>query len=178
MEMQTRRLVGVHLRISFTVRWSDFIWMYLGSWGPRIAAIPGIVMMLIPIGRAAPLTTYLFFEVGGLAVALVSFTYVCVGLLGWNNVARVVGKAVALEIDDNGVSGWPLGGDLDSSWWRIRKAYRLHGVTVLPFRNYGTRAAWVPIPDRALTTDQLDQLRELLVAKGLMKPNRQDTRRG
>jgi hypothetical protein len=153
------------LVVSYTVRWSDFVWMYLGSWGARIAAVPGIVFMLIPIGESGPLAQFLFFEVAGLALAIGGLLYVCVGLLIRHGVGRVVGKTVTIQLDGEGISGWSLAGDLDCSWWRVRKAYRVHGVTCLPFRHTGTHAAWVAIPDRALTKAEQLRLRDILAAR-------------
>jgi hypothetical protein len=51
----------------------------------------------------------------GLALALGAFAYLCVGLLFWNKAGRVVGKTVVLQIDDDGVSGLPLTGDLTAA---------------------------------------------------------------
>jgi hypothetical protein len=44
----------------------------------------------------------------------------------------------------------------------------LGGVITLPFRQFGTRAGWVAVPERAMTADQLAEFRALLSSKGLM----------
>jgi hypothetical protein len=95
--------------------------------------------------------------------------FIVLGLIVLNRTEQLVGETVRLQIDDEGVRGWPLAEDLDTSWDRVRRARRLGGVIALPFRNFGTRAGWIPIPERALTPEQLSDLRVLLAKKGLMK---------
>ncbi len=155
------------MEVTYTVRRSDSVWMYLGSWSARIALIPGILILVIPIGRAGSISEFLVFLGWGSLCLIGMPALLCLQLLAINQANRVIGKTVTLRIDETGVSGWPLAGDLDCSWWRIRKVHSLRGVLTLPFRNYGTRLAWVPIPDRALDPGQRMQLAALLRSEGV-----------
>jgi hypothetical protein len=89
----------------------------------------------------------------GVACAVVAPLLLVWMLLSMYHTARLIGKKVHLVIDDAGVQGWPLAPYQDRSWPRIRKVRRLRGVITLPFRQFGTRAGWVPVPERALTTE-------------------------
>lgn len=141
------------LEVTYVVSRWDVVSMYLGSWGARMAAAPGVAIMLIsilsfPSGRIslAEKTQVLGF---GLALAIMAPLGVALGLMSMYQTARLIGKKVHLVMDDAGVQGWPLAPYQDRSWPRIRKVRRLWGVITLPFRQFGTRAGWVPVPERA-----------------------------
>ena len=165
--------------VSFAVRRSDFNWMYVGSWGMWLAVAPGLLLLgiglsgIVPpaIGLSrnttVPVANYLFFVLSGLTALVAGPVYLCFLLGKVNRVREVVGRTVTLQIDDRGVWGWPMSVDLETDWRHMRRARHLGGVTALPFRKFGTRANWVPIPDRALTLGQQQALRALLASKGL-----------
>jgi hypothetical protein len=104
----------------------------------------------------------------GLACAILAPLVLVWVLVSMYRTTRLVGKKVHLVVDDLGVQGWPLAPYQDRSWPRIRRVRRLRGVTTLPFRQFGTRAGWVAVPERALTAEQLTAFRALLISKGLM----------
>jgi hypothetical protein len=170
------------LEISYEVELPDLLWMYLGSWAARISAAPGLFCVFVvlaawPPPADVPLASY----VGMLGASLV-FTALGPALLlyflfGQYRARRLVGTTVHLLLDDRGVEGWPIGAGINRTWPRIRRARKLRGVTTLPFREFGTRAGWVPIPDRAMNPEQLSAFECLLHSKGVMK-RRKVTRQG
>jgi len=162
------------IKIVYEVRRSDLVSMYLGSWGARLAAIPGLVCFFVvlaawPPPADDPIASYL-----GMLGASVLFTalgplvflYFMFGMYG---AGRLVGTTVHLSVDDEGVSGWPLAPGLDRTWPTIRRARTLRGVVTLPFRQFGTRAGWVPVPERAMPPAQLSAFLGLLSNRGLIK---------
>lgn len=147
--------------------------MYLGSWGARISAAIGaglavMVIVSLPDGTL-PMDEKIRLFGFGVALAVLGPLLLVWMLLSMYGTGRLVGKEVHLVIDDDGVRGWPVGPYQDRSWSRIRKVRRLGGVITLPFRQFGSRAGWVPIPERAMTPQQIDDFRALLVANDLMK---------
>ena len=159
------------LEVNYVVRRWDVLSMYLGSWGARIAAAPGAVIVLmvvlaLPSGRISLSEKVTMFGFGLASAILVPLGVVLL-LMAQYGTARLVGKEVHLSIDGSGVHGWPLAPYQDRSWPRIRKVRRLRGVITLPFRQFGTRAGWVPVPERALEPEQLAALWDLLVRKGI-----------
>ena len=170
------------MSVGFEVRRSDFIWMYLGSWGLPIALAPGLLLIVIglsgivpmflglPRDPTIPFANYLFLGAVGLAALVAGPAYLCFLLAKGDGIDRVVGRTVSLRIDDAGVWGWPLAKEIDTSWEHVRRARSLGGVIALPFRKFATREGWVPIPERALTPGQRRDLWVLLAAKRLAKP--------
>jgi hypothetical protein len=160
--------------ISFEVQRSDFVSMYVGSWGARIAMAPGLLLILIgiPTNPKFPLTDSLFFLIPG-AVLLVAgpfaLAWILMGMYGAN---RVAGQTVHLTIDDEGIHGWPIAEYVDTSWARAGRARRLRGVITVPFHQFGTRAGWVPIPERAIDPERRDELMALLSARARLKISR------
>jgi hypothetical protein len=165
---QVRTDGGELMSIGYVVRWSDFAAMYLGSWSVRLLAVPGLLLMAAPLGTSAPLVSYVLLIGGGFLLALVGVAYTAIGMARWDRAASVVGRSITLRIDDDGVWGWPLAVDLDTSWGCLRKARRFWGVNTLPFRNHRTRAGWIPIPDRALSPEERKSLLDLLKRRGVI----------
>ena len=169
------------LIVSFKVRRSDFVWMYLGSWGLWIAIAPGLVGLAIglsgivpglvglPVNPDVPLTNVLFMVGFGLIALVVGPAYLCFLLARMNRIGEVVGKTVALSIDARGVWDWPLAEEIDTTWANASKARRLGGVTTLLFPQFGTRRGWIPIPDRALSVRDRQVFRDLLASNGLTR---------
>ena len=160
------------LEVTYVVSRWDVASMYLGSWGARMVAAPGVAIVLLailslPSGRIS-LTEKIQVLGFGLALAILAPVGLVLVLMSMYGIARLIGKKVHLVIDDAGVQGWPLAPYQDRSWPRIRKVRRLRGVITLPFRQFGTRAGWVPVPERALTTEQLTAFRALLTSKGVI----------
>lgn len=146
--------------------------MYLGSWVGKAALIPGVLCILIgiPTNPAIPPANYAFFVIFGAVLLFATPLFLCGMLMLVNGTETVVGKQVRLLLDDEGVRGWPLARDVDTSWPRVRKTRSLGGVMTLPFRQpFGARQGWIPIPERALTPQQREELHSLLVSKGLIK---------
>jgi hypothetical protein len=157
------------LEVSYTVRRSDVVWMYLGSWAARMLLIPGILCILFGLPTNPKyMTAELLFMVFGVVCLVGAPLLLSRMLMSMYGTDRLVGTSVQLKIDDRGIRGWPLAADMDTSWPRVRRARRLRGVITVPFRQFGTRAGWVPIPERALSSGQLETLRLLLKAKGLL----------
>lgn len=161
----------VRVEISYRVRLSDLVWMYLGSWAARMMMSPGLVLLVAGLsGLATPdapsANTAARLVVAGAALAVLGPAFYCFGMI--HGISHVRGTTVHLTIDDDGVSGWPIASDMDRSWPRIRRARKLGGVLTLPFRQLGTRAGWVPVPERAMTPGQLQDLLGLLAYHGLM----------
>jgi hypothetical protein len=161
------------LEVTYTVRRWDVISMYVGSWGARTSAAIGVglavmVIVSLPDGTL-PIDEKIKLFGFGVALAVLGPLLLAWMLLSMYGTGRLVGKEVHLVIDDKGVRGWPVAPYQDRSWPRIRKVRRLGGVITLPFRQFGSRAGWVPIPARALTTQQLEELDALLVDNGLIK---------
>jgi hypothetical protein len=161
------------LEVTFIVSRWDVISMYLGSWGARMSGLIGAVLIAIailslPSGRV-PLDEKIGVFGLGLACAILGPLGFVWGVTLMYGTRGLVGKKVHLNIDDSGVRGWPLAPYQDRSWPRVRKARRLRGVITLPFRQFGTRAGWVLVPERALSAEQLMAFRALLASKGLMK---------
>jgi hypothetical protein len=159
------------LEVTYLVRRWDVMSMYVGSWGARISAAigAGLVAMAIvslPDGQL-PVDEKIRVLVLGLALALLAPIALVWMLMSMYGTGRLIGKKVSLIIDDTGVRGWPLAPYQDRTWPRIRKVRRLRGVITLPFRQFGTRAGWVALPERALTAEQLTQFRALIREKGL-----------
>jgi hypothetical protein len=152
-------------------RW-DVVSMYLGSWAARMVAAPGVAIVAMAILSLPPDHVPLAQKIGvlglGLACAILAplgLVWVLVSMCG---TTRLVGKKVHLVIDDAGVQGWPLAPYQDRTWPRIRKVRRLRGVITLPFRQFGTRAGWVAVPECAFTAEQLTGFRALLISKGVL----------
>jgi hypothetical protein len=160
------------LEVTYVVSRRDVVSMYLGSWAARIVAAPGVAIMLVSIlslpSERISLAEKMQVLGFGLALAILAPLGVILVLMSMYQTARLIGKKVHLVIDDAGVQGWPLAPYQDRSWPRIRKVRRLRGVITLPFRQFGTRAGWVPVPEHALTTEQLTAFRALLTRKGVM----------
>jgi len=103
------------MSVGFEVRRSDFIWMYLGSWGLPIALAPGLLLIVIglsgivpmflglPRDPTIPFANYLFLGAVGLAALVAGPAYLCFLLAKGNGIDRVVGRTVSLRIDDAGV---------------------------------------------------------------------------
>ena len=162
------------IEITYTVRLSDLAWMYLGSWAARLAALPGLSLMAAwvmgwPPPADIPVATYFAFLGISIVTAAAGPLLLLPMLFMMNGTLKVVGTTVHLSVDNDGLSGWPLAPEIERTWPRIRHARRLHGVITLPFRQFGTRAGWVPMPERAMTSEQLVSIRALLASKGLMK---------
>jgi hypothetical protein len=104
---------------------------------------------------------------------LLVFPYFVFGMYG---AGKLVGTTVHLSVDADGVSGWPLAPEMDRSWSTIRRARSLRGVVTLPFRQFGTRAGWVPVPERAMAPEQLSEFRGLLASKGLIKADKPESK--
>jgi hypothetical protein len=160
------------VEISYVVRRSDFFWMYCGSWAARIALWPGVVALVFGVSGlgtpdATPLGTVALFVALGLILLVVTPVLLCLILMSSYGASSVNGTFVQLRIDDRGVSGWPIAPDMDRTWPRIRRVHSLRGVVTLPFRQFGTRAGWVPVPVRALTREQLETFRKLLEHHGV-----------
>ena len=159
------------LEVTYVVGRRDLLFMYLGSWVGRLAAVPGAAIVLMAI-VALPSNISLGEDLEGLgfglALAIGAPLVLVLMLAGRYGTAQLVGKKVHLTIDASGVHGWPLAPYQDRTWPRIRKVHQLGGVITLPFREFGTRAGWVPVPVRALTPEQRSELAGLLVRKGLM----------
>jgi hypothetical protein len=159
------------LEVTYTVKRSDIAWMYLGSWAAKIAAVPGLLVILIglPTNPKFPLSEALGFMAFG-AVCVVAgpllLLWMLMGMYGTN---RLIGHTVKLHISSNGVRGWPPAEDVPTTWQKIRRIHRLRGVITLPFQKFGTRAGWIPIPERALSSEELATLHTLLRDKGVMK---------
>lgn len=158
------------LEINYVVTRWDVISMYLGSWGARLTALPGIVLMVMAIlswSSSLPMGE----KVEVLGVGLVSAAAAPAALVYYlcarYRTLRIVGGKVRLVVDESGVHGWPVAPYQDRSWPRMGKARRLRGVITLPFHQFGTRAGWVPVPERALTAEQLAMLKVLLAGRGL-----------
>ena len=162
----------LRLEVTYVVSRWDVVSMYLGSWAARMVAAPGVAIAVMAILSLppdhVPLTEKIEVLGLGLACAIVAPLLLVWVLVSMYQTARLIGKKVHLVIDDGGVQGWPLAPYQDRSWPRIRKVRRLWGVITLPFRQFGTRAGWVPVPERALTTEQLTAFRALLTSKGVM----------
>lgn len=162
----------LRLEVVYVVSRWDVISMYLGSWGARVSGGLGVGLALmavvsLPNGRV-PMEEKVQVIGLGLAIAILGpllFVWMLVSMYGTTS---LVGRKVHLIIDESGVRGWPLAPYQDRTWPRIRKVRRLRGVITLPFRQFGTRAGWVPLPERAFTPDELIAFRALLTAKGLM----------
>jgi hypothetical protein len=162
------------LRISFTIRFSDLLSMYLGSWAARIAALPGFVFLVIvlaawPPPADIPIGSYLgmlIASVGFLVLGPLLLTYFLFGMYGARS---LVGSTVHLQLDETGLAGWPLAPELDREWTTVRRVRRLRGVTTLPFRQFGTRAGWVAVPDRAMSQTEFSTFFGLLIRRGLAK---------
>jgi hypothetical protein len=164
------------IEVTYVVDRRDLLFMYLGSWACRLAAAPGaaIILMAIvalpspndPPGQSLEVFAF------GLALAIGGPLLLVLMVFGQYGNAGLVGKKVHLTIDESGVRGWPLAPYQDRTWPTIRRVHRLGGVITLPFRQFGTREGWVPIPARALTSEQRSALSALLVRKGLMKAPR------
>lgn len=106
------------LEIAFTLRLSDLVWMYLGSWGARIAVCPGLIFLLIvlagwPPPADVPLPSYLGMVGVGVVGTVFGPLFVLCGLLGMYGARRMVGTTIQLSIDGEGVEGWPLAADMD-----------------------------------------------------------------
>lgn len=165
---------GRRLEVQYTLRLADLLSMYLGSWAARIAAAPGVICLLLllvgwPPPADVPVASYLGMAVVA-AMGAAGGPLLLIYMLFVRYQARsLVGTKIRLSIDDAGLWGWPLASQIDRSWPRVRRARRFRGVITLPFREFGTRAGWVQVPERALTAKQLAEFRGLLASKGLMK---------
>jgi hypothetical protein len=133
---------------------------------PGVAIVAMAILSLPP--DQVPLTEKIEVFGLGLACAILAPLVLVWVLVSMYRTTRLVGKKVHLVVDDLGVQGWPLAPYQDRSWPRIRRVRRLRGVTTLPFRQFGTRAGWVAVPERALTTEQLSAFRALLISKGVL----------
>jgi hypothetical protein len=156
------------LQVVYTVRRADLLKMYLGSWAAWITVVPGIVCFLFGIGGLTspkdPVSTDLLFIAFGVFFLLVGplgLSLVLIRMYG----GRLIGTVVHLFVDDVGVWGWPLAADIETTWPKVRRARKLGGVITIPFRQLGTRAGWVPVPERALSQEDREALRRLLTAK-------------
>ena len=161
------------LEVTYTVSRWELLSMYLGSWGARMSAAIGaglavIVVVSLPDGTV-PLDEKIRLFGFGVALAVLGPLLLSWMLLSMYGTGRLVGTEVHLVIDDDGVRGWPVAPYQDRSWSRIRRVRRLGGVITLPFRQFGSRAGWVPIPERAMTPQQLEEFHTLLIGNGLMK---------
>jgi hypothetical protein len=163
---------GYASEISYTVRLSDLVWMYLGSQAARIAAAPGSVcLVLVVIGwpsAGIPVTTGLEFLGVCLAFTALGPLMFLLAALSMYGARGLVGTTVHLSVDDKGVRGWPLLPDADRTWPRIGRVREMRGVITMPFRKFGTRAGWVPVPRRAMTADHLTELLGFLATKGVL----------
>jgi hypothetical protein len=157
--------------MAYEVRRSDFVWMYLGSWAARIAIAPGLLLILIgiPTNPRIPFVNYLFLIVAGLVFLVVAPLALCWILMAMYGANRVVGQTVHFTIDDEGIRGWPIAEYIDTSWSRAGRARRLRGVITVPFHQCGTRAGWVPIPERAIDPGKRDELLAQLAARAQLK---------
>jgi hypothetical protein len=169
------------LDVAFVVRRSDLLWMYLGSTGAMVSAVPGLVMlivMVVGLPSAGPrLTDYPLLASAFVGLTLLGPIGTAFALIGMYGGGRLVGKRVDLRIDGSGVHGWPIAPDMERTWSKIGLARRNRGVLTLPFQeSVRLRAGWVPIPERALTPEQLAQLRGFLAWRGLMKPMKPEPR--
>jgi hypothetical protein len=166
------------MEITYEVRRSDLLWMYLGSWGARIAAMPGALFLLVlligwPPDDDSQRGAVLLVMVFALAAAVTAPIVLCAALMLQNGTLRLIDSDVRIRIDDHGVRGWPIEPQMDRRWPLIRRARTLRGVITLPFQERaGFRAGWVPIPERAMTPQQRAYLRDLLLSKGLVKNGR------
>ena len=162
----------VDIKVSYTVRRSDFVLMYLGSWAARCTLVPGLLSVAIGIpyvNPQGPIGTNMTFIAFGIFLMVVGPLALCWLLMGAYGSSKVVGSTVHLRIAGHGLSGWPLYPHMDRSWPRIRRARSFGGVIALPFRQFGTRAGWVPVPERAFSTEELKAFRALLKSKNLLK---------
>ena len=130
-----------------------------------VAAALGLLGLTPPLFHAYSVVVLVAFCVAMMVLAPIVLS---LGLMSMYGASAVTGRTVHLRIDDRGVHGWPIASDMDRTWSRIRRVHSLRVVVALPFRQLGTRAGWVPVPERALTPEQLVAFRELLKSKGVM----------
>ncbi len=163
---------GFSLEIVYTLTLSDLVWMYLGSWAARMAAAPGFLCVVFCVAgwpsAGIPIASYL--EILGACLVFMALgpLLFLLGALGMYGSRRFVGTTVRLSIDDQGVRGWPLAKEMRLTWAQIRRVRSVRGVITLPFRHFGTRAGWVPVPERAMTAGQLTDFLSLLADKGVL----------
>jgi hypothetical protein len=160
------------LEVTYVVSRWDVVSMYLGSWAARMVAAPGVGLVLLAITQLPNARYSLMDKIQTfglwLALAILAPLVLVLALMSMHGTTRLVGKKVHLVIDDAGVQGWPLAPYQDRTWPRIRKVRRLRGVITLPFRQFGTRAGWVAVPECAFTAEQLTGFRALLISKGVL----------
>ncbi len=160
--------------ISYKVRLSDLVWMYLGSWAVRMLAAPGLFLLLV--AATPPYVNVLADVEVGLASMVLAPIAAVVGLSVYNRTLPLIGTTVRLRIHEAGVQGWPAATGLDQTWPHVHRVRAFRGVTTIPFRQLGmpqgARRGWVPIPERALSTEQASFLKDLFERNGLAKSRR------
>jgi hypothetical protein len=157
------------LEIEYEVRRSDFVWMYLRSRAGMGSFVPGAFCLLLGVlefpNPSASTTDTVRLMTLALALLILAPAYYIWGLTRMSGINRVIGRAVHLRVDEDGITGWPLATSWEeTSWARLRKSWHLRGVLGLPFGGALTRRAWIPIPDRALTPELRLKLGEVLDA--------------
>jgi len=95
----------VRVEISYRVRLSDLVWMYLGSWAARMMMSPGLVLLVAGLsGLATPdapsANTAARLVVAGAALAVLGPAFYCFGMI--HGISHVRGTTVHLTIDDDG----------------------------------------------------------------------------
>ena len=155
------------MRIDFTVELTDLYWMWLTSWFTPATVAFGLFFasaFFVPGDHPRDLDLAC-----GIALIVAAFTVGPVYWLSITGMRRLVGRSVDLRIDDDGVSGWPVAIAGGRPWSRLRRPRIESRVVVLPFRKASSSLGWVVIPRRALTDAQLDDLVDLLRARGFLR---------
>ena len=154
------------MRIEFTVRMSDLYWMWLTSWFTPATVAFGLFFVsafFVPGNHPRDLDLAC-----GLGLIVAAFTVAPVYWMSITGMRRLIGQSVELQVDEDGVSGWPIAIAGGRAWGRLRKPRIEALVVVLPFRNATSPRGWVVIPRRAVTDAQLGELVALMRAHGFL----------
>jgi hypothetical protein len=75
------------------------------------------------------------------------------------------GRTIHIHFDEEGLTGWPVPNFRQTTWSKLRHLRLERTVLVLPF-SWPFADSWVPIPARAFTEAQFDELVSILQRRG------------
>ena len=158
------------MQLTYTVRMSDLFWMWLTSWFTPATVAFGLffISALVAPGdhpRALDVAA-------GLGLIVAAFTVAPYFWIRITGMTGLVGVSIDLEVDPDGVGGWPIPIRGGRPWSRLHRPRIEDRVVVLPFRKSTSPLGWVVIPRRALTDAQLADLVALLRARGFLARGR------
>jgi hypothetical protein len=149
------------------LRLRDLYWgretSYAGLFCTVLFGVVGVILLSAianPVGY--PIASDIAY--GILALALAPFIAPAVGIWASGKI-WLRGRTIHIHLDEEGLTGWPVPSFRETTWSKLRHPRLERTVLVLPF-SWPFADSWVPIPARAFTEAQFDEVVSILQRRG------------